>query len=509
MLQDGPPAAFARLAALYPTPSPAPAVLSRGPAPAGGSASASQRTFVLLKPTAVKRALVAEISKRFERRGFSLVAMKMLKPGAELASKHYAPSKNNGDYRALVSALAPGPAVAMVWQGAGAVQAVLELIGDDDPAVALPGSVRGDLSLEAAAELVECAPTEAAAKTLAGLWFTPAELGATHAALVAASSTTIRDFTAPRPMTPPKAAAAAAGAKAGKQRFYITTAINYANGPPHMGHAYEGVCADVIARYHRAYGRDVFFLTGADEHGQKIADTAAAAGVQPIELCDKHVAMFKALNERLGVSNDFYVRTTSARHKAAAQALWRKAAAKGEIYLHYYKGWYNVREETFVTDQEAEASNYLDPISGKPLQEMEEPSYFFRLSKYHAQLEAPAAWSKCPRSQQPANRSAQGDPHYSGRPSGPRLAPSPRGCGEEAGAALVPAQSRRLCCFGLSRRTSTRTPSSSSPPPGATRSASGCATTHCETSPSHEPPSRGASPCPTTPSTSCTSGSTR
>ena len=120
MLQDGPPAAFARLAALYPT---APAAPSRGPAPAGGSSTGLQRTFVLLKPTAVKRALVAEISKRFERRGFSLVAMKMIKPGAELASKHYAPHKNSDDYRELVEALAPGPAVAMVWQGAGAVQA--------------------------------------------------------------------------------------------------------------------------------------------------------------------------------------------------------------------------------------------------------------------------------------------------------------------------------------------------------------------------------------------------
>ena len=288
MLQDGPPEAFARLAALYPT---APAASSRGPA---GSSTGSQRTFVLLKPTAVKRALVAEISKRFERRGFSLVAMKMIKPGAELASKHYAPHKKSDDYRELVEALAPGPAVAMVWQGAGAVQGVLELIGDADPAVALPGSVRGDLSLEAAAELVECASTEAAAAELAGLWFTPAELGATDAAPQAAGSTTIRDFTVPKP--------AAAGAKGGKgasggkkQRFYITTAINYANGPPHMGHAYEGICADVFARYHRAYGREVFFLTGADEHGQKIADTAAASGVQPIELCDKHVAMFQAL----------------------------------------------------------------------------------------------------------------------------------------------------------------------------------------------------------------------
>ena len=131
---------------------------------------------------------------------------------------------------------------------------------------------------------------------LAGLWFTPAELGATHAAPLAASSNAIRDFTAPKaPAAGAKGGKGAAAAKGGKkQRFYITTAINYANGPPHMGHAYEGICADVIARYHRAYGREVFFLTGADEHGQKIADTAAAAGVQPIELCDKHVAMFKA-----------------------------------------------------------------------------------------------------------------------------------------------------------------------------------------------------------------------
>ena len=114
-------------------------------------------------------------------------------------------------------------------------------------------------------------------------------------ALYCGGSTTIRDFTAPKPA----AAGAAKGGKGAsggkKQRFYITTAINYANGPPHMGHAYEGICADVFARYHRAYGREVFFLTGADEHGQKIADTAAASGVQPIELCDKHVAMFKAL----------------------------------------------------------------------------------------------------------------------------------------------------------------------------------------------------------------------
>ena len=101
-------------------------------------------------------------------------------------------------------------------------------------------------------------------------------------------------------------------------RYYLTTAINYANGPPHMGHAYEGVIADVIARYHRAYGREVYFLTGSDEHGQKIADTAAAEGIKPIELCDRSVAAFQDLNRKLGVSNDGYVRTTSEHHKVGA-----------------------------------------------------------------------------------------------------------------------------------------------------------------------------------------------
>jgi nucleoside-diphosphate kinase len=191
-IQDGPADAFAKLAILNPTP------------PTAGGASA-ERTFVLLKPTAVKRGLVAEISKRFERRGLSLVAMKMLKPGSELSSQHYMSRKGSDEFKSLVSDLAPGPAVAMLWQGAGSVQGVRQLIGDDNPAAALPGTVRGDLALEAAAELVESAPSAADAEKLAKLWFTPAELAEARAAPLAATPPAV---VAPAPPAAPKAGGA-------------------------------------------------------------------------------------------------------------------------------------------------------------------------------------------------------------------------------------------------------------------------------------------------------------
>ena len=170
------------------------------------------------------------------------------------------------------------------------------------------------------------------------------------------------------------------------EKFCVTTAINYANGAPHMGHAYEAVSSDVIARYHRLYGRDVLFQTGSDEHGQKIAEAAAAAGCAPIDLCDKHVSLFQALNAKINVSNDVYNRTTSDVHKAACCALFERSRKNGDIYLDTYEGWYNVREETFVTDADAEAAEYKDPVSGKPLTKMSEESYFFRQSRYQKQL---------------------------------------------------------------------------------------------------------------------------
>lgn len=171
-----------------------------------------------------------------------------------------------------------------------------------------------------------------------------------------------------------------------KEKFYLTTAINYTNGSPHIGHAYEAICSDVICRYHRIYGRDVFFLTGTDEHGQKIAQTAEKMGMSPIEICDLYSKQFKELNLSLNISNDFFIRTTTHEHKAIAQNVWKLSQAKGDIYLDTYTGWYNIREETFITEFEAQASDYKDPMSGVPLQKMEEVSYFFKMSKYQQAL---------------------------------------------------------------------------------------------------------------------------
>jgi methionyl-tRNA synthetase len=181
-----------------------------------------------------------------------------------------------------------------------------------------------------------------------------------------------------------------------KPSMYITTAINYTNGPGHMGHAYEAATSDAIARYNRIkLGVDqTYFVTGTDEHGQKIATTAAdqTPPVQPIDLCNKYVTGFQVLNQRILVSNNDYVRTTSQRHKNTARELWNRCAAnkneKGEsdIYLSKYSGWYNVREETFVTEKDAELADFKDPTSGLPLKKVEEESYFFRMSDYHEKL---------------------------------------------------------------------------------------------------------------------------
>jgi methionyl-tRNA synthetase len=169
--------------------------------------------------------------------------------------------------------------------------------------------------------------------------------------------------------------------------FYITTAINYTNGPAHMGHAYEAATSDVIARHQRlTTDHPVYFVTGSDEHGQKIAGTAEKEGKTPMEICDKYVTGFQVLNQRIRISNDDYVRTTSARHKRTAQQLWKKCAAAGDIYLDTYVGWYNVREEAFVTETEAAANDYKDPDTGIPYKQVEEESYFFKMSKYNDRL---------------------------------------------------------------------------------------------------------------------------
>lgn len=129
-----------------------------------------------------------------------------------------------------------------------------------------------------------------------------------------------------------------------RKKFYITTAIMYTNGAPHIGHAYEVIGADVLARYHRVSGKDVFFLTGTDEHGQKVADSAAKENETPIQMCDRIVKVFQGLNTNLDISHDDFIRTTEDRHTATCCWLWERSLANGDIYLGQYEGWYNKRE---------------------------------------------------------------------------------------------------------------------------------------------------------------------
>ncbi|MDJ1156794.1 methionine--tRNA ligase [Chelatococcus sp. SYSU_G07232] len=173
-----------------------------------------------------------------------------------------------------------------------------------------------------------------------------------------------------------------------RQKFYITTAISYPNGAPHIGHAYEAVAADAIARFKRLDGCDVFFMTGVDEHGLKMTQTAAREGIGPKELSDRNTALFVQMCDRLAVSRDRFIRTTEPAHYAASQALWRKMAEAGDIYLDTYAGWYSVRDEAFYDESETvpgENGVRLGP-QGTPVEWTEEQTYFFRLSAYQDRL---------------------------------------------------------------------------------------------------------------------------
>ena len=164
-------------------------------------------------------------------------------------------------------------------------------------------------------------------------------------------------------------------------KFYITTPIYYPNGEPHLGHTYTTLCADVIARYHRLAGDDTFLLTGTDEHGIKMVKTAAENGIEPRELADRNVAVFEELWKELGVTNDDFIRTSSARHKVGVQKIVQKMLGNGDIYLGAYEGWYDEGQEEFVTETEAKERNFL-AFNKKPLVRYAEPTYFFRLKKY-------------------------------------------------------------------------------------------------------------------------------
>ncbi|MBI1650559.1 methionine--tRNA ligase [Hyphomicrobium sulfonivorans] len=174
----------------------------------------------------------------------------------------------------------------------------------------------------------------------------------------------------------------------GRQKFYITTAISYPNGSPHIGHAYEAIATDTIARFERLDGKDVYFLTGTDEHGLKMKQTAAREGLTPRELADRNAKRFREMAGTLGLSNDDFIRTTEPRHYEAAQEIWRRMEANGDIFLKAYAGWYSVRDEAFYNESETTLGD--DGVrrgpQGTPVEWTEEETYFFRLSAYQDRL---------------------------------------------------------------------------------------------------------------------------
>ncbi len=170
--------------------------------------------------------------------------------------------------------------------------------------------------------------------------------------------------------------------------FYITTAISYPNGRPHIGHAYEAIAADAMARFRRAQGRDVRLITGTDEHGLKMAQTARSEGREVLEFADEMSGYFRAMCDDLNISYDGFVRTTEPRHHEASITLWKAMEASGDLYLDRYEGWYSVRDEAYYDEKEliaGEGGEKLSP-NGTPVEWTKEETWFFRLSKYQDRL---------------------------------------------------------------------------------------------------------------------------
>ncbi|MBO0662825.1 methionine--tRNA ligase [Jiella sp. MQZ9-1] len=172
------------------------------------------------------------------------------------------------------------------------------------------------------------------------------------------------------------------------ERFYLTTAISYPNGRPHIGHAYEFIATDALARFKRLDGYDVMFLTGTDEHGIKMLQTARAQGVSPQDFAETNSAEFERMAKALGGSNDDFIRTSEARHHAASQAIWTRMADAGDIYKGSYSGWYSVRDEAYYGEDEItlrDDGKRYGP-QGTPVEWVEEESYFFKLSAFQDRL---------------------------------------------------------------------------------------------------------------------------
>ena len=177
-------------------------------------------------------------------------------------------------------------------------------------------------------------------------------------------------------------------AAAERNTYYITTAIAYPNGVPHIGHAYEAIATDALARFQRLNGKDVFFLTGTDEHGLKMVQTAETEGLAVAELAARNAGRFKQMDERLNVSFDRFIRTTEPDHHRSVQAVWKRMQENGDIYIDTYAGWYSVRDEAYYAEEETVLGD--DQVrrgpQGSPVDWVEEKSYFFKLSAYQDRL---------------------------------------------------------------------------------------------------------------------------
>jgi methionyl-tRNA synthetase len=170
--------------------------------------------------------------------------------------------------------------------------------------------------------------------------------------------------------------------------YYITTAIAYPNGTPHIGHAYEAIATDALARFARFDGKDVFFLTGTDEHGLKMIQTAQGEGMTPLELATRNAGLFRQMDQRLNISFDRFIRTSEPQHHRSVQEIWKRMEANGDIYLSSYAGWYSVRDEAYYAEDETILGD--DEVrrgpQGTPVEWVEEESYFFKLSAYQDRL---------------------------------------------------------------------------------------------------------------------------
>src|ERR1700742_2121197 len=173
-----------------------------------------------------------------------------------------------------------------------------------------------------------------------------------------------------------------------RESFYITTAIVYPNGAPHIGHAYEAIATDVLARFQKLDGKDVFFLTGTDEHGQKMIQTAQREGISALELATRNAALLRKLDEKMNVSFSRFIRTSEEQHHRSVQEVWRRMAENGDVYLSSYSGWYSVRDEASYAEDETVVGD--DKIrrgpQGTQVEWVEEKSYFFKLSAYQDKL---------------------------------------------------------------------------------------------------------------------------